>query len=225
MSRCAVVIEDDEAIGSLVAAYLEREGFAVAWERSGGGGLAAVEQLEPSMVVLDVGLPDVDGFEVCRRVRRDRQTPILILTARDEEVDRIVGLELGADDYMVKPFSPRELVARVRAILRRAEPEAPQLLELGDVLVDRRSRTVTVAGEPVVLRTLEFELLAALAEGAGRVVTREELLAQVWGTTFPGGTRTIDVHVAQLRKKLARPELITTVRGTGYRAVVPAAVS
>jgi len=224
MSRSAVVIEDDEAIGGLVAAYLEREGFAVAWERSGGGGLAAVEQLDPRIVVLDVGLPDLDGFEVCRRIRRERPTPVLILTARDEEVDRIVGLELGADDYVTKPFSPRELIARVRAILRRTEPEAPQVLELGDVLVDRRARTVTVAGEQVPLRTLEFELLSALAESPGRVLTREELLAHVWGTTFPGGTRTIDVHVAQLRKKLGRPELIATVRGSGYRAIAPAVV-
>jgi len=222
VSRPALVIEDDEAIGSLVAAYLEREGFDVSWERSGESGLAAVERLDPRIVVLDVGLPDVDGFEVCRRIRREQQTPVLILTARDEEVDRIVGLELGADDYMTKPFSPRELIARVRAILRRSEPEAPSLLELGDVVVDRRGRTVTVAGEPVALRTLEFELLAALAERPGRVLTRDELLSHVWGTTFPGGTRTIDVHVAQLRKKLGRPDLIATVRGAGYRAVAPA---
>jgi DNA-binding response OmpR family regulator len=219
MSRVAVVIEDDDAIGGLVTTYLEREGFTVVWERTGENGIAAVELRLPRIVILDVGLPDVDGFDVCRRIRRDRSTPILILTARDEEVDRIVGLELGADDYMAKPFSPRELIARVRAILRRVEPEAPPVLSLGDVVVDRRARVVTVDGEPIALRTLEFELLAVLAEQPGRVVTRDELLERVWGTTFPGGTRTIDVHVAQLRKKLRRPDLIATVRGSGYRAV------
>jgi len=221
MSRVALVIEDDDAIGDLVAAYLRREGFTVVWERNGEDGLAAVERHSPRIVILDVGLPDLDGFDVCRRIRRDRSTPILILTARDEEVDRIVGLELGADDYMAKPFSPRELIARVRAILRRVEPESPAVLSLGDVVVDRRARAVTVDGEPVSLRTLEFELLVVLAEQPGRVVTRDELLERVWGTTFPGGTRTIDVHVAQLRKKLRRPDLIATVRGSGYRAVEP----
>ena len=221
MSRVALVIEDDDAIGDLVATYLRREGFTVVWERNGEDGLAAVERHGPRIVILDVGLPDLDGFDVCRRIRRDRSTPILILTARDEEVDRIVGLELGADDYMTKPFSPRELIARVRAILRRVEPESPPVLSLGDVVVDRRARAVTVDGEPVTLRTLEFELLAVLAEQPGRVVTRDELLERVWGTTFPGGTRTIDVHVAQLRKKLQRPNLIATVRGSGYRAIAP----
>lgn len=221
MSRVALVIEDDDAIGDLVSTYLRREGFTVVWERNGEDGLAAVDRHGPRIVILDVGLPDLDGFDVCRRIRRDRSTPILILTARDEEVDRIVGLELGADDYMAKPFSPRELIARVRAILRRVEPESPPVLSLGDVVVDRRARAVTVDGEPVSLRTLEFELLAVLAEQPGRVVTRDELLERVWGTTFPGGTRTIDVHVAQLRKKLQRPNLIATVRGSGYRAIAP----
>jgi len=219
VSGCAVVIEDDEAIGALVSAYLEREGFDVVWERSGAAGLAALGEREVRIVVLDVGLPDFDGFEVCRRIRLESQTPVVILTARDEEIDRIVGLEIGADDYVTKPFSPRELIARVRAILRRADPESRPVLELGDVVVDRRTRTVSVAGEPVELRTLEFELLAALVERPGRVVTRDQLLERVWGTTFPGGTRTIDVHVAQVRKKLGRPELIATVRGSGYRAV------
>jgi len=223
MTGLAVVIEDDEAIGALVRTYLEREGFEVAWERTAENGLDLLGRREARMLVLDIGLPDLDGFEVCRRVRRDSRTPILILTARDEEVDRIVGLELGADDYVTKPFSPRELVARIRAILRRAEPdaEATELLELGDVVVDRRRRVVAVAGAPVVFRTLEFDLLAALVERAGEVVSRDELLERVWGLAFPCGTRTVDVHVAQVRKKLGRPELITTVRGAGYRAVEP----
>jgi DNA-binding response OmpR family regulator len=217
----AVVIEDDQAIGALVLAYLEQAGFDVVCETTGADGLDAVERHDPRVVVLDLALPDLDGLEVCRRLRATRRVPILILTARDEEVDRIVGLELGADDYMTKPFSPRELVARVRAILRRTEPEEPEesmLIELGDVQLDRRLRRVAVAGSTVALRTLEFELLAELAENAGQVVTRDRLLERVWGIAFAGGTRTVDVHVAQLRKKLARPDLIETVRGVGYRA-------
>jgi DNA-binding response OmpR family regulator len=214
------VIEDDQAIGALVLAYLEQAGFEVVCETTGENGLQAVEQHDARVVVLDLALPDLDGLEVCRRLRSMRRVPILILTARDEEVDRIVGLELGADDYMTKPFSPRELVARVRAILRRAEPEPEEstLIELGDVQLDRRLRRVAVAGSTVALRTLEFELLAELAENAGQVVTRDRLLERVWGVAFAGGTRTVDVHVAQLRKKLARPDLIETVRGVGYRA-------
>jgi DNA-binding response OmpR family regulator len=217
----AVVIEDDQAIGALVLAYLEQAGFDVVCEITGADGLDAVERHDPRVVVLDLALPDLDGLEVCRRLRATGRVPILILTARDEEVDRIVGLELGADDYMTKPFSPRELVARVRAILRRTEPEEPEesmLIELGDVQLDRRLRRVAVAGSTVALRTLEFELLAELAENAGQVVTRDRLLERVWGIAFAGGTRTVDVHVAQLRKKLARPDLIETVRGVGYRA-------
>jgi two-component system alkaline phosphatase synthesis response regulator PhoP len=217
----AVVIEDDQAIGALVLAYLEQAGFDVVCETTGENGLEAVERHDPRVVVLDLALPDLDGLEVCRRLRSSRRVPILILTARDEEVDRIVGLELGADDYMTKPFSPRELVARVRAILRRTEPQEPEestLIELGDVQLDRRLRRVAVAGSTIALRTLEFELLAELAENAGQVVTRDRLLERVWGVAFAGGTRTVDVHVAQLRKKLARPDLIETVRGVGYRA-------
>jgi len=214
------VIEDDEAIGALVVAYLERAGFQVVCEQTGEKGLDAVERHDPRVVVLDLALPDLDGLEVCRQLRASGPVPILILTARDEEVDRIIGLELGADDYVTKPFSPRELVARVRAILRRTEP-APEdsgTIELGDVRLDRHERRVAVAGSPVALRTLEFELLAELAENAGQVVTRDRLLERVWGLSFAGGTRTVDVHVAQLRKKLARPDLIETVRGVGYRA-------
>jgi DNA-binding response OmpR family regulator len=221
VSGVAVVIEDDDAISSLVCAYLEQEGFEVVCEQTGEGGVAAVEQHEPRVVVLDLGLPDIDGFEICRQLRQSSRVPIVMLTARDDEVDRIVGLELGADDYLTKPFSPRELVARVRAILRRTEDAGADAgpITLGDVRLDRRARTVTVDGSQVALRTLEFELLAELAQQAGRVVTREELLERVWGVSFAGGTRTVDVHVAQLRKKLARPDLIETVRGVGYRAL------
>jgi DNA-binding response OmpR family regulator len=219
VSGVALVVEDDDAIGALVAAYLEQAGFAVVRECTGEAALDAVTREQLRFVVLDLGLPDLDGFELCRRLRGSADVPILILTARDEEADRVIGLELGADDYVTKPFSPRELVARVRAVLRRAEPfpADAQLQEVGQLCIDFRSRTVTMAGRPVELRTLEFELLAELARHAGRVVTRDGLLDRVWGVSFAGGTRTVDVHVAQLRKKLGRPGLIQTVRGVGYR--------
>ncbi|HEY7208304.1 MAG TPA: response regulator transcription factor [Gaiellaceae bacterium] len=227
MNGRAVVIEDDEAIGSLVGAYLRHEGLDVSWARTGEDGLTELARNDTRIVVLDVGLPDIDGFEVCRQIRRSSSVPILMLTARDEEVDRIVGLELGADDYVTKPFSPREVVARVRAILRRADPEPVQapVLEIGDVVVDRTRRSVQAAGADVPLRTLEFDLLVALVERVGEVLSRAELLERVWGMTFPGGTRTVDVHVASLRRKLGRPELIATVRGAGYRAVEPRAAA
>jgi DNA-binding response OmpR family regulator len=218
MTGVALVIEDDEAIGALVGAYLEQAGFDVVRECTGAGGLDAAERQRPKFVVLDLGLPDFDGLELCRRLRGAGDVPILILTARDEEADRIIGLELGADDYVTKPFSPRELVARVRAVLRRVDPAPsdPQLIEVGDLRIDLRSRKVTVAEEGVHLRTLEFELLAELARHAGQVVSRDRLLDRVWGLSFAGGTRTVDVHVAQLRKKLGRHS-IQTVRGVGYR--------
>ena len=214
-----MVIEDDEAISALVGGYLEQAGFDVIRESTGQGGLVAAERRQPRFVVLDLGLPDFDGFELCRQLRGSADVPILILTARDEEADRIIGLELGADDYLTKPFSPRELVARIRAVLRRAEPgpSEAEVIELGELRVDLRSRNVTIAGSTVILRTLEFELLAELARHPGHVVTRDRLLDRVWGTSFAGGTRTVDVHIAQLRKKLGRPALIQTVRGVGYR--------
>jgi len=188
-------------------------------ECTGEGGFEAVARRRPRFVVLDLGLPDVDGFDLCRRLRDSADVPILILTARDEEADRVIGLELGADDYLTKPFSPRELVARVRAVLRRAEPVPPEsrVIEVGELRVDLRTRRATFAGSPLTLRTLEFELLAELARNAGNVVTRDRLLDRVWGLSFAGGTRTVDVHVAQLRKKLGRPALIHTVRSVGYR--------
>ena len=219
MSGLAVVIEDDQAISALVATYLQQAGFEVVCECTGEGGFKAVDRRHPRFVVLDLGLPDIDGFDLCRRLRGSADVPILILTARDEEADRVIGLELGADDYLTKPFSPRELVARVRAVLRRADPGPPEsrVIELGDLRVDLRTRCATFAGSRLALRTLEFELLAELARSAGNVVTRDRLLDRVWGLSFAGGTRTVDVHVAQLRKKLGRPDLIHTVRGVGYR--------
>jgi DNA-binding response OmpR family regulator len=219
VSGVAVVIEDDEAISALVGTYLEQAGFEVVRECTGEGGLEAIERRQPRFVVLDLGLPDVDGFELCRRLRDGGDVPILILTARDEEVDRVIGLELGADDYVTKPFSPRELVARIRAVLRRTEPGPAEssVLDVGQLRLDLRTRSAIFAGSPLALRTLEFELLAELARNAGLVVKRDWLLDRVWGLSFAGGTRTVDVHVAQLRKKLGRPDLIQTVRGLGYR--------
>jgi len=160
----------------------------------------------------------MDGFEVCRRIRSDSRVPILMLTARDEEPDRVSGLELGADDYLTKPFSPRELVARVKAVLRRAEPWLEEArLSARDVVVLRDAREVRVAGEPVALTSREFDLLSILLGNPDRVLTRELLLDRVWGLAFPGGTRTVDMHVATLRRKLGRPELVQTVRGVGYK--------
>ena len=220
MAGTILLVEDEEDIASLVRAYLERDGFRVVWAARGVDGLLALEQNEVRLAILDLQLPDADGLDLCRAIRSRSRLPIVILTARDEEVDRVTGLELGADDYVAKPFSPRELVARVRAVLRRAEPDADdETVELGDVLVDRGGRSVSVDGTPVELTGKEFDLLAYLIDHTGLVLSRERLLDRVWGLTFPGGTRTVDVHVAQLRKKLGRPELIRTIRGAGYKAV------
>jgi len=220
MAGTILLIEDEEDIASLVKAYLERDGFRVVWTPRGVDGLLALEQHEIQLAILDLQLPDADGFDLCRAIRERSGLPIVILTARDEEVDRVTGLELGADDYVPKPFSPRELVARVRAVLRRVDPMPDEgIAALGDVVVDRPAHAVTVAGDPVELTAKEFELLAYFAEHSGIVLTRERLLDRVWGLEFPGGTRTVDVHVAQLRRKLARPDLIKTIRGAGYKAV------
>lgn len=218
-----LLVEDEESIGSLVRAYLEQTGYRVAWVRSGEEALETFDDLAPRLVILDIGLPGADGFDVCRDLRARSTVPILMLTARDEEADRVAGLEVGADDYMWKPFSPRELAARVKAVLRRSEPAArsTRRLELGDVTVDPEAREVTVAGEPVELTGKEFDLLAYLLENAGIVVSRDQLLDRVWGMSYAGGTRTVDVHVAQLRRKLGRPESIRTFRGSGYKAVKP----
>ncbi len=217
-----LIVEDEEAIASLVRAYLERDGYRVTWVGSGAEALAELEREPPQLIVLDIGLPDTDGFDLCRRLRATSSVPIIMLTARDEEADRVAGLEVGADDYITKPFSPRELAARVKAVLRRTEPaEHDDTLVLGDVVVRRSEREVSVGGEPVELRTREFDLLAYLIENRGAVVTRDQLLDRVWGLDYPGGTRTVDVHVAQLRSKLGRPELIRTIRSVGYKAVRP----
>jgi DNA-binding response OmpR family regulator len=214
----ALVVEDEESIAALVRSYLERDGFTVVRAGCGREALAEVDRRPVRVVVLDIGLPDMDGFEVCKRIRIESRVPILMLTARDEEPDRVSGLELGADDYLTKPFSPRELIARVRAVLRRAEPWLDEArLASGDVVVQRDAREVHVAGEEVTLTAREFDLLSILLGNPDRVLTRELLLDRVWGLAFPGGTRTVDVHVASLRRKLGRPELVQTVRGVGYK--------
>ena len=215
-----LLVEDEEDIASLVRAYLENDGFRVIWAARGAEGVLALEQHEIRLAILDLQLPDADGLDLCRLIRQTSRLPIVIVTARDEEVDRITGLELGADDYVTKPFSPRELVARVRAVLRRADPEELEgEMTIGDVVVQPSGRTVSVGGSPVELTGMEFDLLAFLAAHPGIVMSRERLLERVWGLAFPGGTRTVDVHVAQLRKKLDRPDLIRTVRGSGYKAL------
>jgi len=214
-----LLVEDDDAIGRLVKAYLEQQdGWRVVWLRSGEDAVAELRRHPVRLVVLDIGLPGIDGFEVCRRVRAQSKVPIVMLTARDEEPDRVAGLELGADDYVAKPFSPRELAARIKAILRRAEQRSDDvILAARDVVLRRDSHDVTISGEPVELTSKEFELLACFLEHPGIVLSRETLLDLVWGMTYPGGTRTVDVHVAQLRRKLGDADTIRTVRGSGYK--------
>jgi DNA-binding response OmpR family regulator len=215
-----VVVEDDPHIADLVDLYLRREGFRVLLAADGEKGLDLFKREEPWIVILDVGLPGHrDGFDVCREIRSRSKVPVLFLTARDDEVDRILGLELGADDYLVKPFSPRELVARVRAILRRTrEGPAPQeVVTVGDVEVDLRRREARQGGQAVALTTREFDLLAFLANNLGLALSRQQLLDGVWGTDWYGDERTVDVHVAQLRKKLGSELPLATVWGVGYR--------
>jgi DNA-binding response OmpR family regulator len=223
MKGAILVVEDEQAIAELVRAYLKRDGFGVVWASSGEQAMEELSRHSLRLVVLDIGLPGIDGFEVCRRLRARTGVPILILSARDEEVDRVAGLEAGADDYVTKPFSPRELVARVKAILRRVDGAGNSseegVLTAADVELDRAARTVTVGGGEVELTGREFDLLAALLSHPGIVLSRDRLLELVWGGEFPGGTRTVDVHIAQLRAKLERPELLQTVRGAGYKAV------
>jgi two-component system, OmpR family, response regulator len=221
------VVEDEGAIAELMRLYLTREGFGVHLERDGASGLAAARRLRPVAIVLDVGLPEMQGTEVCRILRESGDwTPVLFVTARDDEVDRILGLELGADDYITKPFSPRELVARVRTVLRRSRGEGGRpALRLGPLLLDPDARRVTSDhGGEIALTATEFDLLAYLIRKPGRVFTREQLLSEVWGYSAAAGTRTVDVHVAQVRGKLgADGDLIRTVRGVGYAAQEPIA--
>ncbi len=222
MAGSVLLVEDEESLASLVQAYLAQEGFTVVTVTSGEAALARIEREPMRLVVLDLNLPDMDGIDVCRRIRARSSVPVVMLTARDDEADRLAGLGAGADDYIGKPFSPKELVARMKAVLRRSEPAIDNgPLELGDVVVDRSGHEVTVAGVQVELRPKEFDLLAYLIQNRGAVLSRDALLERVWGYDYAGGTRTVDVHVAQLRRKLGRPGLIRTVRGAGYKAVQP----
>jgi DNA-binding response OmpR family regulator len=217
-----VVIEDDHSIADLLDLYLREAGYRVLQAASGERGLELVAQHDPSLVVLDVGLPGIDGFEVCRRIRASSDRPVLFLTARDGEIDRVLGLELGADDYVTKPFSPREIVARVKAILRRgmaaARPETATSISVGDdIVVELARREVLVGGNAVGLATREFDLVAFLARNQGLALSRQQLLDGVWGADWVGDDRTVDVHVRQLRKKLGDDLPLATVWGVGYR--------
>ena len=222
--KTILVVDDERNIVDLVRLYLEKEGLGVVAAADGEEALAIHARLDPDLVVLDLMLPKVDGYEVCRAIRRRGETPILMLTARADDVDAIVGLELGADDYVTKPFDPRLLVARVKAILRRTDGAARGMrpIEVGPLRIDPRRREATVGPRRLELRNREFELLAALARDPGVVHTRDMLLEDVWGTDFPGETRTVDVHVAEVRRKLGDDgPRIETVRGVGYRLVPP----
>jgi DNA-binding response OmpR family regulator len=220
--RTIAVIEDEASIASAVAARLRSEGYRVEIAGDGPAGVDLCEKTKPDLVVLDLMLPGLDGLEVCRRIQRQRATPVLMLTARDSETDLVIGLGVGADDYMTKPFSARELVARVGAILRRsdrvdADADSAELLKVGDVEIDLASRRVRSDGELVHLTPTEFDLLVYLASRPARVATREELLEQVWGYDVPSGARTVDSHVRSLRRKLGSP-VVRTVHGVGYAA-------
>ena len=220
MAQKILVVDDEQNIRDLAALYLQKEGFIVETASNGQEALKQFPIVQPALVILDVMMPGADGFEVCRELRREHDVPILMLTARNDDVDKIVGLELGADDYMTKPFNPREMVARVKAILRRFEGgRKPQNeLAVGNLLLDRAGRAVKVNSEPLPLRTKEFDLLVAFVENPGIVFTREQLLETVWGYEYAGETRTVDVHVQHLRAKMAKATVqIETLRGVGYK--------
>ena len=224
-SELILLVDDEPSIIQLSRMYFERDGFRVQEISDGEAALEAVAKHRPALIVLDVMLPKLDGFEVCRKLRAGGdQTPIIMLTARDEDIDKILGLELGADDYLTKPFNPRELVARVKAILRRSDGKKQmdgQPIHRGDLMIDPVSREVRVASCTVDLRTQEFDLLLTLVEQPGRVFSREQLLQLAWGFDFYGQTRTVDVHIAHLRKKLEGATVkIETVTGVGYKLVV-----
>jgi DNA-binding response OmpR family regulator len=223
MERGTIVVVDDEPnIADLVDLYLARDGYRVLKAPTGEAGLDAVRTHSPRLVVLDVGLPDIDGLEVCRRLRQTSNIPVIFLTARDGEVDRVLGLELGGDDYLTKPFSPAELVARVKAVLRRVDGgAAPEVVQAGPVTVDVGRREVLVDDVPVEFTTKEFDLLRFLAERPGLALSRQQILDGVWGYDWFGDARTVDVHIAQVRKKLGGRIVITTVRGVGYRLEAP----
>ena len=215
------MVEDDEAIAAPLVTGLEREGYEA--DRVATGQDALDRYGNADLVLLDLGLPDIDGYEVCRRIRGESDVPVIVVTARGDEVDRVIGLELGADDYLVKPFGFRELVARIRAVIRRTSPASSQdpVTEIGDLVVDRRTRRVIISGEEVDLTRKEFDLLALLAMDPGAMSTRDQIMEEVWDAHWYGPTKTLDVHIAALRRKLDSPELIETVRGVGFRLATP----
>jgi DNA-binding response OmpR family regulator len=216
-----LVVEDEASIASFVALYLKNAGYTVRAVATGGAALNHVAAEMPSMIILDLNLPDMDGIEICRRIRKSSDVPILMLTARDEDVDKIIGLEVGADDYLTKPFNPRELVARVKSVLRRSTPERrrdeSQEIRHGDLVINAGRREVMVGEEEIQLAPKEFDLLWELLDHRGLVLTRDQLLERVWGYTFAGDTRTVDVHVRQIRRKLGDASPIVTVWGVGYK--------
>ena len=222
MTDTILIVDDEQHIIDLARMYLELEGFRITSSTDGAEALKRILGERPALVVLDLMLPGLNGWEVCRRVRAESDVPIIMLTARSDDIDRIVGLELGADDYLTKPFNPRELVARVKAILRRSvkreKAPADSMIKLGNLIIYPERRTVTIDGQNVDLRVKEFDLLQTLAENRGVVFTREKLLDVVWGYDFAGETRTVDVHIAHLRHKLqGMTPTVETVWGVGYR--------
>ena len=216
-----LVVEDETSIASFVAAYLRNAGYGVKTAATAQAALIQLASDAPALVILDLNLPDGDGVELCRRIRKTSDIPILMLTARDEDIDKIIGLEVGADDYMTKPFNPRELVARVKSILRRASPERRKSesdeIQHGDLTINAGKREVYVVDEEIRLAPKEFDLLWELLDHRGIVLTRDQLLERVWGYTFAGDTRTVDVHVRQIRRKLGDASPIVTVWGVGYK--------
>jgi DNA-binding response OmpR family regulator len=220
-TQTVLVVEDEASIASFVSLYLKNAGYTVRTASTGGEALTMSAAEQPALIILDLNLPDIDGIEVCRRIRKTADIPILMLTARDEDVDKIIGLEVGADDYLTKPFNPRELVARVKSVLRRSAPDRKDLesatLRHGDLLIDAGRREVHVGDEEIQLAPKEFDLLWELLDHRGLVLTRDQLLERVWGYTFAGDTRTVDVHVRQLRRKLGEASPIVTVWGVGYK--------
>jgi DNA-binding response OmpR family regulator len=220
-SQTVLVVEDEASIASFVSLYLKNAGYDVRTAATGSEALSLAAVGDVNLIILDLMLPDIDGIDVCRRIRQRSEVPILMLTARDEDVDKIIGLEVGADDYLTKPFNPRELVARVKSILRRAAPERRDLesaqLRHGDLLIDAGRREVRVGEDEIQLAPKEFDLLWELLDHRGLVLTRDQLLERVWGYTFAGDTRTVDVHVRQLRRKHGDASPIVTVWGVGYK--------
>jgi len=216
-----LVVEDETSIASFVAAYLKNAGYGVRTAATAQAAIAEMASEAPALIILDLNLPDGDGVELCRRIRKNSDVPILMLTARDEDVDKIIGLEVGADDYMTKPFNPRELVARVKSVLRRAAPDRRRAdsaeLRHGDLVINSGRREVFVGDEEIRLAPKEFDLLWELLDHRGIVLTRDQLLERVWGYTFAGDTRTVDVHVRQIRRKLGDASPIVTVWGVGYK--------